>query len=1447
MAAIRGGKEKIVFIIGILVLCLTLIVSIPGDRMLKQYAEDLKDRLLHRLEDSFGVDLSYSSISPSFLRSLEIRNFTIRDRKDPRTFARISSLKIRYRLFALLSGNLGEGIEEIVLEDAYIETNESTLTRLKESYRGREGSPFLDTEKGLEKVPRVVGKGVLVKFTSYFGTITGRDMFFSLTQEGETKVLQLTSNLSYQGIEDLPWKGLETRVELTSRFKNLTEYTESTVVFERIETDTFLLSRQAFKVATEGTKVSVKRLEDRVPIDLSVSYDPREKRISASFLCETFSPESLIQSRKPSPTLFWLDATVSGKGELSYSMDTGNLSYRGYFHGILPHGFLQTSTYLRMDFSGNTREVLFSDLYLKNQYGRISFQGRLPFPDLFPEGYLTLEHFIYLTPYPIDGSGNIRRIDRGVEITGPFLSWGKAGFHQYGIALYLAEGSRFDIRSAEASFSLTPESKPIQVYAILPEGDLGQVLGGITLEDLPLRLSSPLLEQLGGEEILKTLEDVPPLLISARSFFQISGEGWKVDIPHFTLQEEGKEEHFVRGSLRYNPDGTFQIPHMEFQWDEQRGLASIRGKRLDRWILEFDTDLEMYDKVYRFSTLLDPAGYARITGSHRLQLELHWGQGVGAFGSLSVEKLPLELPPLKDILVGGSVEFFYSSNTSWVVDLKNVQLSLSPDLVGRALDITLNGTILPGQGTLTSLQIKDPFTSLEGSGVFEFSLEAPRGKVRAILYGKAEQEQYSFQGTYEGGVLSVDLEFLHVPLARIFPQGKIGGIVEGRIRGEDILRSREVSADFRVEGGRYERSTFEGRFSFTLSETLVEAHRIELTYNEFLFLQGKAKADLGKGELEWSTDARVTLFKSPLQGKSVGKLTFDASGTLLDMPSRGFHLRRGESSFTVLDAVVPKEYREWNIQLVKEGTQFLFSGGPDHAIEGRIDTTGSFALQVTSPVPIAFEATGVFLEEGKIQASVRNILFSLSTFKQYLDFQGFRIDEGVVRGTLSMEGFLQDPSFSGELTVDSGKARLAIAPEDLGPFRARLSFKDKTVTLNPVTLTTRGGTVQVGGSFELERYQLGNASIWVDTGPTGGVRIDANFNGVLVDGIGKGRVVIEVQDQEVRISGKVIASNTKITLGEELLSEQAPPPVQDMRLSVDLSIETGKLVEFVWPTDNFPIIRTYAALGQTLRIQVDTQNGYFLVRGNIGIRGGQVYYFDRIFYLREGRIVFNERGDRFDPIISARAEIRENTQTGLVRIYLVADNTRLSQFSPRFESDPSLSPLEIFTLLGGGNVLTLGTQEAVNLSSALLLSSDLFLQSEIIRAFERDMRNRFNLDLFSIRTQIFQNVLSDVLQPQESVPLYQTVPSLGRYLDKSSVFLGKYLGSDLFLEYLIQLRAEDPLTSNIRRFGGIGIESEVVFEWKTPFFTLEWSLRPKNPEELFIRDNTLSFRWRYSY
>jgi hypothetical protein len=91
------------------------------------------------------------------------------------------------------------------------------------------------------------------------------------------------------------------------------------------------------------------------------------------------------------------------------------------------------------------------------------------------------------------------------------------------------------------------------------------------------------------------------------------------------------------------------------------------------------------------------------------------------------------------------------------------------------------------------------------------------------------------------------------------------------------------------------------------------------------------------------------------------------------------------------------------------------------------------------------------------------------------------------------------------------------------------------------------------------------------------------------------------------------------------------------------------------------------------------------------------------------------------------------------------------------------------------------------------------------------------------------------------------MPSLGKYLDNTTFFLGKYIGNDLFLELLIQLRAQNPYYHDIRSFGGLEVDSEISIEWKTPFFLLEWEFLPQHPEDLFLTDNTFSFSWEFSF
>ncbi|MFW5812074.1 MAG: hypothetical protein ACOCWS_03735, partial [Alkalispirochaetaceae bacterium] len=145
------------------------------------------------------------------------------------------------------------------------------------------------------------------------------------------------------------------------------------------------------------------------------------------------------------------------------------------------------------------------------------------------------------------------------------------------------------------------------------------------------------------------------------------------------------------------------------------------------------------------------------------------------------------------------------------------------------------------------------------------------------------------------------------------------------------------------------------------------------------------------------------------------------------------------------------------------------------------------------------------------------------------------------------------------------------------------------------------------------------------------------------------------------------------------------------------------------------------------------------------------------------------------------------------------------------------------------------------------------------REFEDNVRSALDLDLFSVRTQIFQNIVASAIEEQSQIPEEESLareeafPSLGSYLNNTSVFLGRYLGDELFLEMLVQLQADPARDIQARReediqsLGGVLIDPEIRLEWQTPFFLLEWNFAPNNPEELFIRDNVFTFSWGFSY
>ncbi len=136
-------------------------------------------------------------------------------------------------------------------------------------------------------------------------------------------------------------------------------------------------------------------------------------------------------------------------------------------------------------------------------------------------------------------------------------------------------------------------------------------------------------------------------------------------------------------------------------------------------------------------------------------------------------------------------------------------------------------------------------------------------------------------------------------------------------------------------------------------------------------------------------------------------------------------------------------------------------------------------------------------------------------------------------------------------------------------------------------------------------------------------------------------------------------------------------------------------------------------------------------------------------------------------------------------------------------------------------------------------------QFNVIRVFERNVRDALGLDMFSVRTQVLQNA---VLQATglRSDPV-DRIGGLGNYFDNTTVFFGKYLGSDLFLQSMLSLRYDEYKSYEL--FGGLTLEPDIGVEMKTPLFTLRWNFVPTvgNSEKLFIDDHSFTLSWKWSF
>ncbi|MCX7656726.1 MAG: translocation/assembly module TamB, partial [Treponemataceae bacterium] len=536
----------------------------------------------------------------------------------------------------------------------------------------------------------------------------------------------------------------------------------------------------------------------------------------------------------------------------------------------------------------------------------------------------------------------------------------------------------------------------------------------------------------------------------------------------------------------------------------------------------------------------------------------------------------------------------------------------------------------------------------------------------------------------------------------------------------------------------------------------------------------------------------------------------------------------------------------WDSQPVKpfsvwyEQDQYhmLIHGGPEESLSIRLDREGNLYGSLSKPLPLNA------LFEGSIRNQVMSIqihsfVIDVPSLWKYLPFQTLlTFSQGTLVGNLQLSGTIQDPQIEG--TVIGEQLRFNLTEWVLDSCtvpQARFVFEHSMLRLEPVRGMFPTGETTISASMQFERWVPQNFQLTLQTEREKAIPYRIALLGLTAQGFGYGTLFLSFTEDLFTLTGNLWATNSTITyLPEEI--KQADFSSAGPHIITNLILYTDKNVAFLWPSQDFPVLRAYSDAGSSLQILSNSQTGRFSLRGTIQLRTGEVYYLQRNFFLRRGKLVFNENEIKVDPTLSILAELRDRTENGPVTITMVVDNTPLSRFVPRFESSPALSQSEIFAILGQ-NVVSPSLQ-----GTLLTISSDVLTQFGIMRYFEQNVRSTLGLDMFSIRTQVLQNALVQASGVTEERTL-QKNRGIGNYFDNTTVYIGKYFGPDLFLQSLVSLKYDEQQANTFA--GGLSIESEVGLELRTPLFMIEWNITPKHQEHLFMSDQSLTITWKWSF
>ena len=1453
----KRGKSRLPYGAGAFVIILLAagLAAAPLDRYLSAQARGSLGQSVLRVEKALDVSLSYDRASPSVFGALRLAYLGIEDPAG-RTLLRADQLEAEYDLGMVLSALFGKSgvaasLERITLRN--VEVNLDTaedaelLERIQNALSLGSGSAAVPDRMELSaRRIRLSFKDPASKST---WTAEIRSLDLMLMEREIIVALEGTFSGSFADSR-FPVSKLTVPVSLRgSMNRNLTAARYNIALAAR--SDAGILERQEFSILLRDGILEARKVRDDAPFDLFARYDTRQESLEVDLRFESLYPSRLGRPTGSRGETWapWFRRPYSGHITLNYREKWMDPSLTAELSGYLPPGFLGDDFEFRLALDGGTAGIRLKRLEVQSSNGIAEAHGTFR-PDL---SSLDLSASVDY----VGGGGrlplkaNLRAVGEGREL---FLysessELGGVEFSKLAVFAQRTEAT-LDFRG---SIDLPILDSDISSESIRETDDSGKRRlsweGSFSLGARPFVEAAVVVDPYD----LRSLEPLFSVILNPSAANYLSGlslEGraaFSSDFSRFS---------YSASDFRIAPSGpagaqTYVVLNLSGTSSEitvSRFIAALGGFPVEgRLDAEFDstrvgfrTEVVAREIPYTFQGEYDDNRFI-LTGDYGFSLVAALSKSQSR-GVIAFKSLPLPLPD-GIILVTGDAAGEYRAARDW--GLRISSLSLEPDgaLTGRLPVLRISGTAGPDEGLFSDVAVEDGRSRLSGSARYSID-QGDSGSLGLDLDLSGEGgEGVRAVATYKDGAVEGRLDLQSFSVSRLS-----GGAVTGRLDGGIAVSGSPENPNITFSLALREGS-LGARSLSAAAEGSLNRDGLEIRSGSGYF--GIHQTQTVQAKLGFRTGAfSVSGVYAGFLAGDVARFRFETEGALgaVDYGRNGFPdlsemAKTVVMGGTILDFSLGSAFSaRWPFVLERSGRDLMFRGGSDEEVQVQVLDDGSFLARAVPPFPLAATIVGK-VSDRQISMDLSDIRIEMTTLWPIIPVPDVRFLSGIATGSLSVRGNAADPEIYGSLRFQDALLEVpAYLNAPVGPITAPLEANGRLVSLiQPLVNIGKTSIAGVSLSFEMSQWIPTSFSLRARSLESTQVPLKTRFLGMSITGSTDADIMLSASDGTFELTGALTIPRAEIVIDPSIMQagEQGDGSVPKVDTKIDLEIRIGKGVMVYFPSKEFPVIVGQADPASRLTVSFDDKQQSYALKGNAVLRGGNLFYIQRNFFLKNGRMAFNENQYSFDPRVTLEAELRTRRGQDTVKIILKAENTSLFNFQPTLESTPSLSQAEIAALLGSDLVASDDGSD-IDIRRTLIASTDILPPLNFISVFERNTRRLLGLDLFYLRTELVQRWLLDVARLDTDA---EEGVALADYLDNTSIFAGKYLRDDVFIRGSLRLQQDQPLVNR----SALRLDSEIGFELTTPFFLFDWSLSFLHPEDLFISDNSFRFTWKLSY